>query len=231
MKTQLTAIWVKYQIYIWPILGGGISIGLLAIVIIPQLFKVFETNKKIAETNQKIGLLNKKVSDLKQINLTEYKDNYSRLNTVLPTQVDVPSAISQIQSLAANSNTQIVSFSVALPSADAKTDNFSISLEFKGTSDAIKNFIEQLKKAPRIMTIKTIDMSADKTASVFNVSLNLQTYYQQQKTVLSSVEDKITLLSDKDKEALQNIDISVRSIPIVSEETITGPKGKLNPFE
>lgn len=231
MKNQLITIWSKYQIYIWPLLGGGISIILLSVVIIPQLFKVIENNKKIKETKQKIELLDKKASDLKQINLADYKDKYSKLNIVLPAQVDVPSAISQIQSLAASSNTQIISFSVALPSSEAQVDNFSIKLEFKGSSGSIKNFIEQLKNAPRIMTINTIDMTTDKTGSVFDVTLDIHTYFQKQQTILSGVEDSISLLSDKDKEALLNIDKSVKSIPIVSEETISGPKGKSNPFE
>ncbi len=231
MKNQFNELWNKYQIFIWPLIGGGISIALLILVIVPQLFKILNTNTKIEETKQKIDKLNNKVADLKKVNVSEYKDNFNKLNIVIPTRIDAPSAISQIQTIAASSNVQIVSFGVAIPQTDSGTNNFLIKVEFKGSNASINNFIEQLKNAPRLMTINKIEITGDKTGTNFNTTLAIQAYFSKQQTTLSAIEDSITLLSDKDKELLSKIDKSVKTIPVVSEDTITGPKGKPNPFE
>lgn len=230
MRNQLATFWNKYQIFIWPILGGGISIGLLALVIVPQFFKVLETNAKIEETSKKIEFLNNKISALKQINVSEYKDNYNKLNVVIPAQIDAPSAISQVQSLATSSNIQVTSFNISLPQ-DSQQDSYTIRLEFTGDINSVNRFITQLKAAPRLMTINKMDLSSDKNGAVYTVNIDIQTYFGKQQAQLSSIEGEISLLSDQEKSNLSKISQSVKSIPIVSEQTITGPKGKSDPFQ
>lgn len=230
MKTELINFWNKYQIFIWPLLGTAISVSLLVLVILPQLFKVIETNTKIEDTSTKIIALNKKVTDLKQINLTEYKNNFDKLNIVLPAEADITSAIGQVQSLTANSHIQMTGFSIALPNKDIAAESFSIKLEFAGDFSSINNFIAQVKSAPRLMTISRIDLTSTRDGG-FDVITDLQTYFSQQKAALSAIEDPVTLLSDSEKQSLSKIDKSIKTLPAVSEVTVTGPKGKTNPFE
>lgn len=231
MKLPQVNIPEKYQLFLWPVMGVGISLGLSALLIIPQVNKISETNNKIEQLKQRTAILEKKASDLSKINIAEYKQDLAELQYAIPSQPDITSSISQIQGLAAQTQTVVTSMSINIPSSASGSDSYQISISIKGDLTSVYSYINKLKSSPRVMAVNSIDFSGDKTGDSFEATISLTTFYQTAQTTLPSIEQPVNLLNDKDKEIIAKISGAITQLPIISETTATGPKGKPNPFE
>lgn len=226
----------KYQLYFWPAIGILISALLFLLFIMPQIFRIYEDNNKIEEIERRTSQLQAKAQVLNAINLSEYKDYFSKLAIILPPEAEVISAITQIQSVAIVTNVQISEIVTSLPPNNDTGNSFAISLNISGNLQSINEFITRLKSAPRVITIKGIDLSSQKSKSDYLANFNISVYYQKPNTQLTSLEQEIVLLSESEKEKLQLIDQSIKSLPLPllaasASGVPTGEVGKSNPFE
>lgn len=228
---NLPPVGEKYSIYIWPAIGLVFSILVGAFIIVPRVFEIIKTNATLYEKEKLTVNLEKKVDILEGIDLEKYKSDYKYLAVILPAQPDVPSAVSQLQKLAADSSIKISAFSIALPAAESSAESFQIRVEIEGGVENISKFAADIKKASRLMTLDRIEVAGKRSALTYTAAVNLKAYFQKQQTLLSPIDQLISSLTAKELEAVSVVSQNVARNIGVSEVTTTGPKGKPNPFE
>ncbi len=218
------------KIFIWPALGILITLILLISVIIPQIISIIDTNSKIEEQKVLTANLKNKAAILESINLNQYKEDFNTLSVALPLGPDIPSAVSQLQILASDSNVTINSFAVSLPSS-ATADNFQIRIDLEGELGNINDFVKGLKSSSRIFVLNRLEFVGSRSSSTYQASITISAYFQPVLTTLSEIDQEIQPLSSQDQAEIVNINKNVSQNPGVSEFTTTGPRGKSNPFE
>ncbi len=233
MKKELLKFYFnKYQIFIWPAIGIIVSSSFLILLIIPQITSVGKSDEDISQLKERSTLLNQKLVQLQAIDVAKYRENLNTVLIALPLDKDIPSAISQIQNLAGSNRLEIVEFTIAAagPTVNSAT-SYQVKIDLAGDLASIKNFIEQLKQAPRVMTIEKATLAGTKNSLIYQASLAIDVYRQPQQTNLGGLEDPVTALSDSNLSLLARLSKAVKNIPLVSSSNATGPKGKVNPFE
>ncbi|MBI3486398.1 type 4a pilus biogenesis protein PilO [Candidatus Daviesbacteria bacterium] len=222
----------RYQLLIWPLVGIGISILLLVLVIIPQLLRIWATNQKIETTKDKITTLNQKYDQLKRIDLNEYKQNLNEALIALPLDKDIPSGISQIQTVALNDQIQISGLIVGSGTTTSNPASYQFKIEGVGSLDSVKKFIADIQKGPRVMSLDSVELSSgNKEGSVYSVNLGITTYSQVQETKLGPLDQPVVNLNDKEIAVLTAIKQSTQNTQIISQNGTTGAKGKSDPFQ
>ncbi len=221
----------KYGVYIWPAIGFVLSVLIAVFVIIPRIFEIIKVNAALYEKEKLSANLEKKVGILKEIDLKKYKSDYKYVSVMLPIQPDVPSAVSQIQELAASSDIKINAFNIALPTSASNSESFQIRIEIEGEIGNISSFVTGVKKASRLMTLDRIEVAGKRGGSAYAAAVSLKAYFQKQQTLLSPIDQLILPLTSKEQEAILLISQNVTKSTGISEITTTGLKGKPNPFE
>lgn len=229
-KLRSNPIYKKYEMFMPPIICGVIVLLLLITVIVPNILQYIETNKKIAETEDKLAFFQEKEALLKSVNKEEYTEGVNRSFTILPTDKEAPAAIAQLYYILGLTSMSVenISFSDAGSSSDGKS--FKVALEIKGGLSNLTAFIIELKKAPRIMRINSLEVNAPTNATDILASITIDAFYEPLPATISSIDQPLKQPTAKDLEILNNLAIS--SFPNVgSEQNFSGPKGKPNPFE
>lgn len=222
----------RYQLLIWPLLGIGISILLLVLLIIPQLFRIWATNQKIAATKEKINSLTQKYDQLKKIDLSEYKQNLNESLIALPLDKDIPSAISQIQTVALNDQIQISGLLVGGGTTTTTPASYQFKIEGVGNLESVKKFIADIQKGPRVMSLESVELSSgNKDSTVYGVSLSITAYSQIQETKLGPLDQPVVSLNDREIAVLTAIKQTTQNISVISQATGSAVKGKSDPFQ
>lgn len=229
-KLRSNPIYKKYEMFMPPIICGLIVLLLLITVIVPNILQYIETNKKIAETEDKLAFFQEKEALLKSVNKEEYTEGVNRSFTILPTDKEAPAAIAQLYYILGLTSMSVenISFSDAGSSTDGKS--FKIALEIKGGLSSLTGFILELKKAPRIMRINSLEVNAPASATEVLASITIDAFYEPLPATISSIDQPIKQPTASDLEILNKLATS--SFPNVgAEQNFSGPKGKPNPFE
>lgn len=232
MKLEIPENLKSIEIYLWPAIGGLVTIILVALIIIPQFYKILETDLKIKQTQEKAAQLNGKANTLKQVQLESLKKDYSNVLYALPAQKDIPSTVSHIQYIANQSELEIEGVSVGLnPGTTGELSSFSVQVDVFGTTQDIENFLTSLKNTSRVMTVEDINLAGTRNPSQFSASLKINSYYKLQDNRLGALDTPVTILSEKDKEILSKLQTSLLDTPKFSQTPPSGEIGKSNPFE
>ncbi len=218
------------KIFILPAVGVVITIVLLVTVLVPQTVSILKLNSEIKKQEALSESLDRKVSILENINVEQYKTNFSKLAFSLPPSSDIPQAISQIQILTSKAKVTMLSFSVSV-SSSSTSDNFQLRVDIEGGLDNINDFIVNLKSSPRLFVFNKAELIGSKSNSQYLASISLTAYFQPVTTKLSQIDQEIQPLTKEDLQEVADISKEVSQNQGVSENTTTGPKGKSNPFQ
>lgn len=223
-------LYKKYELFVPPILCVVIVIALLVAVVVPNVLQYFETGKKITEAQDKVAFFKEKEALLKSVNKEDFTEGINRSLVILPTDKEAPTAIAQLYYILGLTNMTVenISFSDAGGATDGKS--FKIALELKGSLSSLTNFILQLKEAPRIMRINTLEVSGAGGTGEILSSITIDAFYEPLPGSISSIDQPVNQPTKKELEALDSLATS--SFPSIgAEEDYSGPKGKPNPFE
>lgn len=209
-----------------------ITVGLIAFVVSPQIGEYNKARQSLADTQQKINVLQQKVATLNQVSVQEYRTRLSTVLRALPDEADYLVSVSQLQSIAVDTKVQIggVNFS------EAGADGYTIKVDVEGTVEAIRQFIERINSAPRIMKVSNIDIVFIRTADTTNLyqaSLTINSKLVGIPQQLGKADQPVPMLTSEDEQLISEISQLFRSIPSVSltQPNTTENKGKANPFQ
>lgn len=223
--------YLQYHQYMVPgiVLVTGLLITIL--VTIPQLFKSFETSKRINELKEKNAFYQIKVSSLEGIDIELYKRNLDTALIALPVEKNIPAVAGELLIALGASGLSLDGITFASTPVEAgKISELAFKIEVSGSKDNLTNFLERIKLTPRIIKLTSIDIS--KSVGRINASIGFATLYQQLPEHIGSVDEAVPQITSEETQSLVEIETKARAMPQTApaESGSTAVRGKLDPF-
>lgn len=224
---------VKYQVLILPVASLLVCIMLVIFIIVPQIGAIGKAQESIAQMQAKNKTLVQKISALSQVDERVNRENIDTLLSALPGESDVPGAIGQVLFLLDQSKLVLESISFSSgPTGGTAINNFQIKLDVSGNVTGIKAFIQNLKKAPRLMTIDKLDIAGGRDGGDMQGTVYLLVYYQVLPSSIGNVEAPVSVINDKDLTTIAQIKSFKAATPqSVDTVDLSVPRGKSDPFQ
>lgn len=220
----------KYELYVIPAVAIVLLVGMIMLIVIPNIFQYFEADKTLTDTKAKIDFFKQKKANLQAVNKEQYTNGINNSLVILPGNAESPAAISQLYHILGLTNMQVVNISFSEGGDDKTGKSFRIALELNGSVSELTNFIIKLKEAPRLMRIHTLEVNSPSGAADIFASLVISAYYEPLPANISNLDQPLAQITEKDLEILNKVQNS--GFPVITEDTnYSGPKGKNNPFE
>lgn len=223
-------IYQKYQFLIVPVIATIVCTLLLVFILLPQISNSFTTNKNLEVAQNKYNELNKKIKTLEEVDVASYKEGITTALTAVPSDKDIPGSINQLLFMMNNSELKLINIVISTTGTPVKSlSSFNAKLDVEGDLTQIKDFITQIKKAPRIIELNGVDLSTGKDNKA-QASLALLVFYQEISNNLGDVEKVVNPLNDTDKQTLSTISENSKNISSDLTPILNGPRGKEDPF-
>lgn len=228
-KIKEHPFYVKYQVFILPLVSFVICIALLILVVFPNVMAFSKNNDQINELKAKTDSLKQKISALESVDADLYKKNTSLALTILPSEKNIPEALNQVLLLLSSNRLQLLDISLS-SSEQAKqgTQSFGVKVEVSGEESSVRNFILDTKETLRLMGITKIDITGG-TNGVYQASVNLDIFYEALPTSLGSLDQPVTLPSKSELDLLAKAEAAQATEESDSQSSV--PIGKDNLFE
>lgn len=233
MKEKLLKFYLDFRLYIFPAVVGFSCIILIVFVIYPQTEKLILNQKAKSEIISRFELLEAKASSLENINEQDLERKLTAALTSLPAESDF-SVIIGILGVITNANGFSVSGLGINPTTyqvEDGTSRYGVTTQVLGPQDLLPRLTKAIESSPRIMKVKTLEVSKNPEGGVVTVSLGLEVLFAPASTTLAGVDSPLPSLSQEDEDLLTSLTSIIRPSQITIEPIPSGPKGKANPFE
>lgn len=223
----------KYQIYILPTVAVLITLGLIFLVIIPQINNYLSNSKQVTQADQTAAAISDKITFLRELDASVYKQDLDTSFLALPTDQEIPQAYAQLSFLLSSNNLKLNDITVSSvtdggPSSGGGAQTYAFHLDVSGDVTSFKGFINSLKTAPRVMKVTSLDVTQAANGTL-QYGMTIEVFYQPLPTALGSVEAPVSKLTDDQIALLKAIANKAKSIPTVGSNP-AGTVGKTDPF-
>lgn len=221
----------KYRLLLVPLIAAISAILISILVTVPQLFKLFNTFNKIAELEETKLFYQKKASELRSIEIRTYRNDLNTALVALPVEKDIPGVMGEILFLLGGSGMTLngITFSSS-PVESEKVEEYTINIEASGTETSLRNFLERVTLAPRLIKLTKIQVDSG-TDNKLNVSVAFATFYQTLPTNIGKIDDLVPKINQEDTQILADIETKKIQFPKTTQETSQITTGKINPFK
>lgn len=224
-------LYIKYKAFLLPAATILISLNLFILIVIPQIFNGFATSKLIDQNETKFTSLEKKIAILEGVDVVKYQQDIGKALVSIPTDKDIPGVIGQVLYLVSKSKLKLSSMSVTpAGSSENGLETFSVTITVEGGVSELKDLINNTKKSPRAITVNGLEVSGSRGLTVQAV-ISFLTYYQDLITNLGELEQEIQGVNPEELKILATISDNIKQVPTITDASVSGPKGKSNPFE
>ncbi len=232
---DIKILYIKYKLLVWPIFSGIASLIILSLVIIPQILGYLETKGKITEIGINADKIEAKAKGLQSIDPDISSENLAVAYTILPSDRNVPAAISILQGLVNRSGLALKNTSYSAVSKGSTKDSFMLNVTVVGQISGIRNFLIGLKDAGRVFQVESINVRFQKVGSLVEAEIPITVYFHSGQVKAGSVDKEPPKLTEQDEQFLRNLAkiINSPSTRSVSGESTASsvPVGKTNPFD
>jgi Tfp pilus assembly protein PilO len=155
----------KAQRYFFLILTFGASIFFLLFAISPTLSTIAKLNKQISDSRFVDQKLNNKIQSLSSLSQSynNIQPDLSYATDAVPKGAEVPNFAALVQGAARDTSSSITDISVSKVDLEENVATLSSSFTFNmtvtGDYNSLKNFINELTKMQRVVTIESMQMS------------------------------------------------------------------------
>jgi Tfp pilus assembly protein PilO len=223
-------LYVKYKAFVLPSIVGAICLMLIIFLLIPQVIKYFTIQKTINANQSRVRALNNKVQALEKIDLDDYKGKINTALVAVPSDREVPSALGQLLFLVNSSGLKLEAMNISSAVVPAGSlSAYSIKVEVSGELKSVRDLIERIKGAPRIMKIASLELNQSPNNQL-RVGLTFNVYFQQNAAAIADIDKAVSLLSAKEEEILAALTSYAKTVPTTANVEIAGPTGKEDPF-
>src|SRR5581483_6124539 len=101
----------KYNKFLLPVISIGLSILILAFLVVPNALKIPQTNTDIATAQSVKNALNTKINTLNQVDLSQYQDDINVSYQAIPVESDLPDLFGDILIILQQNNLQLTDIS------------------------------------------------------------------------------------------------------------------------
>ncbi len=229
MKKEIIKFYSIYKLYVFPAVVALCSLFLIVFAIYPQTVKLIDGQRVASELISKSKFLETKVQALESYNKDDLLRKTGIVLYALPSEKDYGNVLTMLQQLVAQSGFSITSITVG--NATGKLGNlesFEVKLDLKGSRILLQILLENLENSPRLVRIKSIDVSSGQSQQDIDISLVLQVLYSKLPQDFGMTDSPLPELDQKDENMISALEkVSAENMAPSAES----PRGKVNPFE
>lgn len=220
----------KYKIFFVPLAVLSLGVLISVLVTVPQFLKLFETFKTIDELNQKKAFYQQKEQELESINQNQFRQDLDTALIALPVEKDIPGVLGELLVGLGGSGMSLdgITFSTS-PAESEQTQEYAITINASGEESSLRNFLERVTLAPRLIKLTVIEVSKN-TGTNISASITFVTFYQLLPKSIGSVDDKLPKISQADTQVLSDIAQKIKAFPKITNQASGSAVGKLDPF-
>ncbi|MDO8573527.1 MAG: hypothetical protein Q7R77_02125 [Candidatus Daviesbacteria bacterium] len=228
MKKEIIKFYSKYRLYIFPAIVSLSSLFLIVFAIYPQTMKLIAGQKSTEKLINRSKLLDIKVAALENLNDKDLSRKVELVLNALPPEKDFGNTFALLQQLVIQPGFSMTSITVSNSSAKVgNSDSFDVKLELKGPRILLSTILNNLDNSPRLIRVKSIDVSSNQGQQNVDVALALQVLYAALPQNYGMIDSPLPELSQNDEGLISTLESIKRTIPATAES----PRGKSNPFE
>lgn len=230
---NLTEVYIKYKLLIWPILSGIASVVILVLVIIPQFLAYLSVHGQISDIVSRSGKLEVKAQSLEAIDENLSEGNLKLAFAVLPADRNIPSAVTILQSLVAQSGLTLKSTSYSAAARGTSKDSFQLNVTVQGQISGVRKFLISLKNSGRVFQVESISVQFQKSGSLVEAEIPITVFYSTSLGKAGALDVELPKLNEKEEKLLVDLSRLVNNPLAGSGEASASsvPIGKSNPFE
>jgi Tfp pilus assembly protein PilO len=225
-------IYQNYSLIIIPLISILGCIVIAALVTIPQVFKILDTNQKIDETRAEQLFYKTKIANLQRIDTKLYRQNLDTALIALPPDKDIPSAIGDILNLLSGSGLQLLGMSFNQTGQPiGSLENFQTRVDVLGDVNQLKKFIELSQDSSRVLKIDGIEITSSATSDQIQATFNMLAFYQAIPVSVSvPLNQQVNLLTEADRQVLEKVEVYSRNRQVIESTASAVEVGKADPF-
>lgn len=224
----------KYSNYLLPAVTGIIVLFLLLWVVKPRFSEIFQLKEKIAQSKQDVVTLNNKLTALQGFDRDKLLADARKVEIALPSEKDLPSLLSILERLAAETGAAIASVQltpgqIAPTGGGGEAANFPVKVTIAGSFAQIKSFLGSVTNASRVVTVRNLTITSSTTQQAsLSATLNLESFFQSLTATKFKTSDPLQNLTTEEQEVLAKITVP---LPVVITPPAQPPvTGKADPF-
>lgn len=233
---QLKTLYLKYRLFLWPIVSGLACLIILGFLVIPEMFSYFKTQGHISDIRNRIEVLEAKAATLESIDDSSNNQNLQVVSTILPADKDVPQTMAVLQDIITKSGLILKNTNYGASNKGAKnSDSFKMSISVNGPISAVRNLLINLADAPQVFQVEAINIQFQNAGSMVEADIPIVVFYQGTGRTSISVDAPVNELSETDKDFLAQLSKLIPT-PLSNPSSASGssvyvPLGKSDPFE
>ncbi|MDO8573987.1 MAG: type 4a pilus biogenesis protein PilO [Candidatus Daviesbacteria bacterium] len=229
MKKEIIKFYSDYKLYIFPAIVALSSLFLIIFAIYPQTVKLIEGQKTASDLINRSKFLDIKVVALESYDGTDLANKVGFVLNALPAEKDYGNILTLLSQLVSQSGFSIASINVGNSSGKVgNLDTFEVKLDIIGVQALLQTLLSNIESSPRLIRVKSIDVSSNQGKGNIAVSLALQVLYAALPQNFGAPDSPLPQLSQSDESLISTLEKSSAGTQITSGSS---PRGKSNPFE
>lgn len=229
-KENLQKFYLKYRLYIFPVVIVISSLILIVFVIYPQITKLISNNALESDLKDKSKLLEVKAQTLENYDKADLERKVNYTLNAYPAERDFTNIIGLLQGLSAGSGFNVNSLTLG-GSSQPEAKSYNVKLEILGPKSLLPNLVSNIENSVRIMKVASIELTPTKDFDLGQVNLSVEVFFAALPQTFGTVDSPLPTLSDKEEELLVKLAASAPAPVATSQVAPSGPRGKANPFE
>lgn len=229
-KENLVKFYTTYRLYIFPAAVIFSSLFLIGLVIFPQTMKLIRNQKVQGELVSKSQFLETKAQTLEGYDISDLNRKADVALAAYPSSQDFGVAFGILQQLVAQSGFRIISISLGSSIRPATSDirSYELRVDVIGGKVDLPILLNNLESSPRLMRMVTLDVTSGNKEAV-NVVLIIEVLYADVPQSFGSVDSPLPQISKDEEDVL--VSLTRTGTLLQQAGAVTGPRGKVNPFE
>lgn len=229
-KENLLKFYRAYRLYIFPAVVGISSLLLIVFAIYPQTVTLIKNQREQGELINKAQFLESKVSALEGYKEEELSRKLEIALAAYPDNKDFGTAMGVLQQIVAQSGFRIVTISLTSGSkaVSGGAQSYELKLDLVGIKPGLNILLNNLESSPRLMRTVSMDVSST-SQDLSNVALVVEVLFADVPKSFGAVDTPLPEITREDEALLTRLAQTGRSV--LQAGSVTGPRGKVNPFE
>ncbi|HZJ18551.1 MAG TPA: hypothetical protein VFD45_02960 [Patescibacteria group bacterium] len=204
-KEVITVLYKKNKEYFLPLGIIIICVALFIFVIIPQIYSLFDLQKKSKQEFEKLNVLKTNYTNLLNINDATLTSQYNVTSSVLPVGKDFAGILNAVSIAASKAGLSLGAFEFSVgdlskpPTSVKKFPILELTLNLEGDTNGASRFIKELYKTAPISEIINVKTNYN------SVNATINFYYKAIPPVNFNEQTPLKMLSGADLTVLSGI--------------------------
>lgn len=226
----------KLILYLFPALTGLVILVVFWMIDLPKINEIFTVRERLNNIQERLSKLSAKEKLLSFLNVNDLNEKYKKISFVLPDGKDAPSILRNLETSASYSGVILAGFnftpgkiatgSPALKAQD--TNELSLKISVKGAETQMVDYLKKITSIGRAMTIKNMGLNLKSASDSASLGLDAIAHLFIPPAKEPQIDDPLTDMSDKEKEALNQV---LNRDLLLPQVVIASSSGKLDLFQ